>query len=97
MYRTDALGEERQQVRFLLESFHTQEEAVAFAEDFVDRVLRRHYWARPGVSGTELFGRWFDLGEKPFIPGSWFVAKDYARMRAPEIARELWDTEDDRR
>ena len=83
--------------RFLLATFETEDEAIAYAEEAIDKELHRQYWQRPGVSGTELYHRWIDLSVKPFIPGSWFKATEYARMRAPEIALELFMAEDDRR
>ena len=89
VYRTDVLRREVLRERFLLASFDTEGEAVAFAERQIDRSLKYHYRQRPGVSGTQLYSRWIDFADGLFIPGSWFSAKEYARMRAREVALEL--------
>ena len=61
--------------------FATFAEAEAVAREIVERSVRAQY--RPGMSAEQLWDRYTDFGDDPFIrpepPGRHFSAWDYAK------------------
>jgi hypothetical protein len=68
--------------------FATLDAAIAAARKIVDEYLQSAY--TPGMSADALIASYCQFGEDPFISGPEvkgvvFSARDYARVRCPEI------------
>lgn len=74
--------------RYSLEEFCNYETAVSTCRSIVDRFLTKEY--RPGMTSAELFSRYRDFGEDPFVrprppTNEIFCAWTYARVRCDEL------------
>jgi hypothetical protein len=74
--------------RYLLGEFETFEAAIAACQQVVNDFLEQAYKA--GMSAEELYQRYVDFGQDPFIVGgdSRFSAWDYAKEQSARIADE---------
>jgi hypothetical protein len=64
--------------------FESMEQAVEKCRNIVDEYLLTAL--KPGMTSDELYRRWVQFGEDPFIPGGDFSASTYARERSGVVA-----------
>ena len=74
--------------------FATADEALAVCKQIVDDFLRKEH--KPGMGAAELYGRYTDFGEDPFIrpvdpkdPPVTFSAWTYAKERSEVLAATM--------